>query len=145
MITFERAIDIAAPPARVWEVMSDGERWHEWTPSVARVTIYGKPLAVGSRALIRQPKFPPAWWKVTELVPGEQFTWISTAPGLRVIARHGVEARPGGTRATLRLSLDGWFGGWMARLTGAITERYLTYEAEGLKARSEDPAYHLRR
>jgi hypothetical protein len=30
----------------------------------------------------------------------------------------------------------------MARLSGAITERYLAYEAEGLKARSEDPTCH---
>jgi hypothetical protein len=27
VITFERAVDVAAPPARVWEVMSEGERW----------------------------------------------------------------------------------------------------------------------
>jgi hypothetical protein len=141
MTTFERHVEIAAPPARVWEVMADPARWSEWTPSVTGITVFGTPLRVGSRALIRQPKFPPAWWKVTDLQPGKEFTWVSTAPGLRVVARHGVAPSGAGTRASLRLSLDGVFGDWFGRLTREITERYLDFEAAGLKARSEDPGY----
>ena len=33
MRDFSIQFDVAAPPARVWEVMSDGERWADWTPS----------------------------------------------------------------------------------------------------------------
>lgn len=140
-MTFERTVDIAAPPARVWAVMSDVERWHEWTPSVTRVTLYGRPLAAGSRALIRQPRFPPAWWKVTELVPDREFTWVSRAPGLRVVARHAVAPTTDGTRATLRLSYGGLFGPWFARLTQNTVNTYLDFEAAGLAARSLDPGY----
>lgn len=140
-MTFERAIDIAAPPERVWQVMADVERWHEWTPSVTRVTLFGRPLAIGSRALIRQPKFPPAWWKVSDVTAGREFTWVSWAPGLRVVARHGVEPAAAGTRATLRLDYGGAFGPWFARTTRGIVEQYLDFEAAGLEARSLDPAY----
>jgi uncharacterized protein YndB with AHSA1/START domain len=136
---FSITVDIAAPADRVWAVMSDVERWHEWTPSITRVTLLRKgALAVGSRALVRQPKFPPALWRVTELVPGRSFTWVSVAPGLRVIGRHAVELTVNGTRAVLTLELKGMVGGLWGRLTRGITERYIAYEAAGLKARSEE-------
>ena len=136
---FSITVDIAVPAGRVWAVMSDVERWHEWTPSITRVTLLRKgALAVGSRALVRQPKFPPALWRVTELVPGRSFTWVSVAPGLRVIGRHAVELTVNGTRAVLTLELKGMVGGLWGRLTRGITERYIAFEAAGLKARSEE-------
>lgn len=142
MRVFSTTVDIAAPAERVWQVMSDIERWHEWTPSVSSIRrLDDGPLAVGSRAVIRQPTFPPAWWTVTGLEPGQSFMWVSTAPGLHVVARHGVAPLGPGSRATLSLELQGLFGGIFGRMTKGITERYLAFEAGGLKARSENPAY----
>ena len=141
---FGITVDIDAPPERVWEVMSDVERWHEWTPSIRSVRRLGRgPLAVGSRVVVRQPKFPPALWTVTEIA-ASRFTWVSRAPGLRVIARHSVEAIERGSRASLSLELQGLFGGVFGSLTRGITERYLAYEASGLEARSKDPAFRHR-
>jgi uncharacterized protein YndB with AHSA1/START domain len=142
MRRFSITIDIAVPAERVWQVMSDTDRWHEWTPSVISVKrLGGGPFAVGSRAVIRQPRFPPALWKIIAIEPGRSFTWISTAPGLRVVAHHWVEPAAGGSRATLSLDLQGIFGGVFGRMTKGITERYLAFEAGGLKARSENPGY----
>jgi uncharacterized protein YndB with AHSA1/START domain len=142
MRTFSITIDIAAPAERVWEVMSDTDRWHEWTPSVKSIKrLGGGPFAVGSRVLIRQPKFPPALWKVRAMEPGRSFTWISIGPGLRVVGHHGVEPTASGSRATLSLDLQGIFGGMFGRMTKDITERYLAFEARGLKARSENPGF----
>jgi Polyketide cyclase / dehydrase and lipid transport len=142
MRKFSITTDIAAPAARVWQVMSDTDRWHEWTPSVTSVRRIGDaPFAVGSRVVIRQPKFPPALWRLTVIEPGRSFTWISWAPGLRVVARHGVEPTAAGSRAMLSLELQGIFGGLFGRMTRGITERYLAFEASGLKARSENPGF----
>ena len=142
MREFTISIDIAAPPERVWQVMSDIDRWHEWTPSITSVKrLGGGAFAVGSRALIRQPRFPPASWKVTSIEPGRSFTWVSVAPGLRVVGHHRVEPASAGSRATLSLELRGIFGGLLGRLTKDITQRYIGYEANGLKARSENPAF----
>jgi uncharacterized membrane protein len=142
MRKFSVTADIGAPAERVWEVMSDVERWHEWTPSVTRVRLLDAgPLAVGSRAVIRQPKFPPALWKVAAIEPGRSFTWVSVAPGLRVVGHHAVEPTAAGSRATLSLDLQGILGGVWGRLTRGITERYIALEAKGLGARSLDPGF----
>jgi uncharacterized membrane protein len=145
MRKFSTSIDIAAPAERVWQVMSDIDRWHEWTPSITSVKRLGAgALAIGSRALIRQPRFPPALWKVSSIEPGRSFTWVSVAPGLRVVGHHLVEPANAGSRATLSLELHGIFGGLFGRMTKGITQRYIGYEANGLKARSENPDfYHL--
>ncbi len=71
----ERIVEIQASPDRVWAVLRDIERWPEWTPTVKRSQQVDRgPLAVGSRARIRQPKLPPAKWEVTELDEGRSFT-----------------------------------------------------------------------
>jgi hypothetical protein len=80
-------------------------------------------------------------WKVTAIEPGRSFTWISVAPGLRVVGDHAVEPTISGSRATLSLSLQGIFGGLFGKMTEGITRRYLAFEATGLKARSENPDF----
>lgn len=142
MRNFSISIDIDAPPQRVWEVMTDVERWHEWTESITSVAIDGGgPLRTGSRAVVRQPKFPPAKWTVIDFQPGRSFTWFARGPGFRTTGTHEVEPAGSGSRATLSLELRGLFGGIFGRMTREITERYIGYEARGLKARSENPEY----
>lgn len=132
--SYRVAVEIAAPPEIVWAVMANVTCWPEWTPSVSRLKLLTSgPLRVGSRARVHQPKLPPAWWRVTEILPGHQFTWVSTAPGVRVTARHAVEANAGGSRVTLSVRYEGLFGALLARMTHSLNERYLAMEAKGLK------------
>lgn len=133
--------DVAAPPDRVAQVMKDVERWPEWTPTVKRVKRLGSgDFRVGSRLLISQPKFPPAFWKATQ-VDTTGFTWVSTAPGMRVVASHYVEPLGPNSRVTLSLEFHGLIGPWFGRLTKGINQRYLELEAEGLSARAVNPLY----
>jgi hypothetical protein len=134
-------VDIAASTDRVWDVMS-ALQWQEWTPTVKSITRLDKrPFGIGSRVLIRQPGFPPAFWKATTFEPGKGFTWVSIAPGLRVVASHYVESAGGMARATLSLEFHGVLGPWFGRLTAKTNQRYLELEAKGLKARSENPSF----
>jgi hypothetical protein len=138
-VDFQISVDIAAPSEVVWAIMADVQRWHEWTPSVRSIRrLDAGPLRVGSRALIRQPGFPPAMWKVTALEPGRSFTWKSGAPGMWVYATHSVAPIEIGARATLCLRFTGTIGRLLGRLTAAVNNRYLDLEANGLKRRSEE-------
>jgi uncharacterized membrane protein len=135
---FEIAIDIAASPQRVWGITSDVERWPEWTESVLSVRrLDNGKFRVGSRARIRQPKFLPAVWEVTQLDEGRSFTWVTRSPGLRATGHHRVDPIAGGSRATLSVNYSGALAGLVARLLAGTTERFLTLEANGLKKRSE--------
>jgi hypothetical protein len=137
------SIEIDAPAERVFDVMIDVTRWHEWTPSITSITLPHDGLpAVGTRAMIRQPKLPPALWTVSRIVPGRGFEWVNRAPGLRVTGHHFAEPSGPGSRATLALSYEGIFGSLLAWITAGITKRYLRMEADGLKARAENPTYH---
>ena len=137
---FSITVEINAPPDRVWDVMSDFKRWSEWTPSVTSIEpLDAGPLAVGIRFRIRQPKVPPAVWRLMALEPGCSFTWKTGSPVVWAIARHWVEAADYGSRATLSLQYGGLLGGVVARLTSGLNVRYLNFEAQGLKRRSERP------
>ncbi len=139
MRDFSISVEIKATPQRVWEVLSDAERWPEWTPSVTSVELLDKPLAVGGRATIRQPELPPAKFKITAFDSGKSFTWATGIPGIVFVrAHHSVEPAPQGARATLRLRFDGLLGGFLGKKMKELNNRYLAMEAAGLKRFAEE-------
>jgi hypothetical protein len=138
MRDFTITVDIGAPPHRVWQVMTEVERWPEWTASVTSIKRLNRgPFDVGSKVVIRQPKFPPALWVVTDIQSNRSFTWKSGAPGIYVFAHHSIEPTATGCRVTLSLRYNGMLGGLLGRMTAGITNRYLAMEAAGLKQRAE--------
>lgn len=140
MPTYQTTIDIAAPCERVWRVLSDLERWHEWTASITRIEALDPPsFAVGSRFRVIQPKLRPAVWAITELRPGASFTWLSQSMGMKVVAVHAIQpAGEGACQATLSTTFSGPVGLIVARFARALTQEYIGLEAAGLKRRSEE-------
>ena len=137
---FEATIDVAAPRRQVFDVYADVERWPEWTASVTSIERLDEgPLRVGSRARVRQPRLPVAVWEVTELVPGERFTWVARGPGIVTTGIHIAREsdRPGVTEVTAALEQDGPLGPVVGLLTRRLTRRYLDIEVRGIKQRCE--------
>jgi uncharacterized membrane protein len=137
---FEATIDVAAAADRVFDVYSDVEHWPDWSKSVTSVERVDKgPLQVGSRARVKQPRLPVAVWEVTEVVPGQSFTWIARGPGIVATGRHVVisTSRKGEVKVTASLEQAGPLGLLMGLLTKRLTDRYLQTEVRGLKARCE--------
>ncbi len=140
MRDFSISVDVNASPERVWEVMADADRWREWTSSITSVELLDKPIAVGGRAVVRQPELPPAKFKITAVEPGRSFTWATGYPAGLVYmhAKHTVKPTPTGARAELVPRFDGLLGGVMGKKMAELNNRYLKMEAAGLKRFSEE-------
>jgi uncharacterized membrane protein len=138
MIT-DASIEIDAPPAVVWDVFADVERWPTWTASVTSLRAVDGPLEVGKRFEIKQPRFPKLTWTVTTLDVGSSWAWRSRSVGNTTIATHWVEPIDGGARTLVRQRIEqtGPLGGLVGLLFRGLTKKYLELEAEGLKGTSE--------
>jgi uncharacterized membrane protein len=136
---FEVSAEVSAPARRVFDTYADVEQWPSWTASVTSVErLDDGPLRVGSRARVRQPRLPVAVWEVTELVPGQSFTWVARGPGVRTTGTHRVTpVAEGKVMVTAILDQAGLFGPIAGLMTRGLTQRYLNTEVQGLKEHCE--------
>jgi uncharacterized membrane protein len=135
----EQEVSIAASAEAVWEILSDVERWYEWTASIKSILLLDpKPLHLGSNALIEQPRLPRAKWQVTEIEPGRGFNWEAKSLGARTVGEHWITPEANdGVRVILRVRQTGWLAWVFQRWIGKITREYVAMEANGLKLRCE--------
>jgi uncharacterized membrane protein len=133
------SITIDAPIERVWDVISDVERWHEWTASITSVErLDHGPFTVGSSARIRQPRLATMVWTVTDIQPGRSFTWQAQAGGMTSVGEHVITPGPGASvTATLSASGSGFLEPLVSLFYKRLAQRYVDLEAAGLKRRSE--------
>ena len=143
---FQTTIEVAAPADVLWQAVADVEHWPEWTPTMNEVTwLTAMPaasptgaLVPGGQARIRQPGLPELVWEVTDVRPGESFTWRTATAGVTATAVHEIRPLPG-ERAELTLGLAQ--AGPLARIVGLLSSRRtrqaLQQEAEGLKRCAE--------
>ncbi|HEX7716407.1 MAG TPA: SRPBCC family protein [Marmoricola sp.] len=136
---FEASAEVGAPAHEVFETYADVVNWPEWTASVTSVErLDDGPLRVGSRARVRQPRLPVAVWEVTELLPGQSFTWVARGPGVRTTGTHRVEPLPDGrSRVTAILDQSGPLGPVVGLFTRSLTQTYLQTEVNGIKTHCE--------
>ena len=133
-------VTIAAPIERVWDIYANVEQWPTWTASVTEVRLLAgrAGLTLGTRASIKQPRFPKLVWTVTAIQPGASWSWVTRSPGATTTAVHELRAVDDETtRVELTIEQTGIVGAVVGRLTRGLTRRYLALEAAGLRERAE--------
>ncbi|OPC84743.1 polyketide cyclase [Embleya scabrispora] len=136
-MTYHESIRIEATAERIWEILTDVERWPTWTASMSEVRrLDREPFGVGSRVRVKQPRLPTTQWVVTECEPGRSFTWTSRGGGVTSLADHRIRVDEGVT-VELILRQSGLLTPLIGLVAGNLTRRYLRMEAEGLKERAE--------
>jgi hypothetical protein len=136
---FEQSIDIGAQQQRVWDVLSDLEAWPQRIETVDVVELLTPPpVAVGTRARLKQPKLPEGIWEVTIWDAPSYFEWTQKTGGVTSVAGHRVEAlEEGRSRLTLTLEMRGLLVPIFGRFYRGLTNRYMTLEAQGMKRAAE--------
>lgn len=139
---YETPVLIDAPAGQVWRVLREVTGWAGWTSTVDELhRLDDGPLAVSSRARIKQPKMRELVWEVTELEPDRSFVWRTDGLGYRIVAGHYVipddDER---CRTVLTLELTGPLAPLLWLAVGARTRRSVRTEGAGLKARCERSA-----
>jgi len=107
------AIDIAAPPERVYELVADIPRMGEWSPECYRCAWTGGATgaAVGARFTARNKgRRGPPWFNrpsVTTAEPGRELAFNRHGPGIGSYTwRYVFEPTPTGTRLTESYSVE---------------------------------------
>jgi uncharacterized membrane protein len=134
----ENVNTINAPPAEVWRVTEDIERWPTWTPTVTKVTrLDDGPFDVGSAAKIKQPGLPECEWKVTACTGNSAFTWQTRVFTISMSATHELSPTDSGTQCTLRIQLQGPLATLLRPLIRSSIKNTLERENAALKLHCE--------
>jgi len=89
-LVVRRAVD--APPATVWDVLTDTTRWPDWGPSITAVESTDRYVTVGSQGRVRALGLV---WLPFEITSCENRRWTWTVSGLEATG-HFVECHPAG-------------------------------------------------
>jgi uncharacterized membrane protein len=126
---------VGAPPAVVYQLFTDIERWPELSESTRSVRrLDSGPLRVGSEAILKQPRLPSARWRVTELEPDRAFVWETRNGGVTTVGEHRVEPDGPGSKITIMLRTHGPLAGVLDMLVAGLARRHVAMELEGFRS-----------
>jgi uncharacterized protein YndB with AHSA1/START domain len=111
--TTSRHID--APPATVWDILTDLDLWPRWGLTVARADVEGGLLTLGTKGRVWTPVGVPLPFEITEFVPGVRWAWsVAGVPA----TKHGVD--PDGDGARAWMSAPAWAPAYLPVLALAL-------------------------
>src|ERR687898_1899635 len=89
MAVYRTTFAVHSPPERLWEILTDFDRWAQWNPSVPSIT--GEPSVASTVTMtLAMPGRPSARVKatLTEIVPQRRLVWDGTVGPRWLFAGH---------------------------------------------------------
>jgi len=138
---FTNTIEIAAPPANVWQHVADHVAWPEWFPVLDTVEVTGAPAGIGGKRKVTSKRLP-LHEEFTAWTEGEQFAFAVVKSPLAFVAALAEDVRiePTGTGCivTYRQGIEAKRGfGWLAKAALQNLDADTATALTNLKARSE--------
>lgn len=134
---YEVVRDVRQPRHVVWQLLTDFEKWPQWTPTMTSVKrVSGENL--GAKFDVKQPKLPAAQLTIVEWTEGKSFTWSSLKRLANMNAHHTLDEIEGSvTRVSLSVEMTGPLAGIVWSLWGRLIKRYVDTESASLKTAAE--------
>lgn len=128
-------IEIAAPPERVWELLSNIERWPTWNSLVQKSVLSG-PLHPGSVFKWKSKGFAVTS-TLREVTQKRRIAWTGKAFGTRAVHTWEIEESNQGTILTTAESFAGWLPKLMPRAMQRTLDETLPVWLQAIKAEAE--------
>jgi hypothetical protein len=140
MASYERSIEIQAPPRTVIGLLHDLGGWTSWTSTVLEATPLGTgEVRPGARVRARQPGLPVSVWTV-DAVDDETFEWNNFRHGLRTVATHRITPTPTGSTLSVTIRQEGILVPAVSLVRGGLIRRHLQQMTEDIKKAAEASA-----
>src|SRR5437899_12467974 len=102
---YDRTVEVQATPAEVWAVLTDVEAWPQWTAAMEEIRrLDSGPLALGSRARGKHPRFPASNCLVTGVDHERSLSCTRKSGGVPKGADHDITQTADRLAARLPLS-----------------------------------------
>jgi uncharacterized protein YndB with AHSA1/START domain len=140
-VTWERRAEVRSPatPERVWLVLLDGLRWHEWNRGVEWMTVEGA-LRPGTHLTMKPRGAPQTAFRIETVDAARRLGLVLTFGPLATL-RFRWELTPlgEGTAIAQTVAIGGPFAGTLLRRRAESIAAAMPANLERLAARAETP------
>jgi len=128
-------VEIAAPPLRVWDLLSNIDQWPKWNMLVQRAAL-GGPLEPGS-VFTWKSKGLTIISTLQEVTPYQRLAWTGRAFGTRAIHSWEIDATDHGSVLRTAESFDGWLPRLMPKTMQRTLDETLPAWLKAIKLEAE--------
>lgn len=128
-------VEIAASPQRVWDLLSNMDKWPKWNALVQRAELRG-PLQRGS-VLKWKSKGLTIISTLQEVTPNHRLIWTGKAFGTRAIHTWELEETDQGVVLRTAETFDGWLPKLMPKTMQRMLDETLPAWLETIKSEAE--------
>ncbi len=133
---FSHTLKTAAPPEQIWGIWTDVENWSAWDTELVDSRLEGS-FALGAIGKLTPRKGRVATFKISQLNPGESYTFTVSLPLCRLNVHRFLQLQPDGTDFTHEVSFQGLLGWLFGRLLGRQFKTVLPGIMENVKQIAE--------
>jgi uncharacterized protein YndB with AHSA1/START domain len=131
-----KAITIDAQPEKVWEVLTEIDKWPSWNSKITKSTINDQPsVGVSFTWKTNGSKIKS---QIHTFDPEKTMGWKGKAFGVKAVHNWYLKPVNNGTRVMVEESMEGWIIALMKKKMNSILEKDMIYWLEQLKIESEN-------